>query len=100
MKKPELKEALSAALSKSETTDPAEVLKLLMDASKQGDAALGAAVRQSFTVIGFSLLAISWEVESKRRRRSRGSRHGLACLCRCAGTETGLQSRLRACVGR
>jgi hypothetical protein len=34
MKKPELKEALSAALSKSETTDPAEVLKLLMDASK------------------------------------------------------------------
>lgn len=72
MKKPEVKAALSAALGRSETTDPAEVLRQLMEASQQDDAALGAAVRRQFSVIGLCLLAISWGVDARMTRRPRG----------------------------
>ena len=72
MRKPEIKATLSAALSQSETANPAEVLDLLIEAMKQNDAALGAAVRQQFSVIGLCLLALSWGVDSRMNRRPRG----------------------------
>jgi len=72
MKKPEIKAALSAALSQSEITDPGEVFNLLMAASKHSDAALGAAVRRQFSVIGLCLLALSWEVDSRMNRPKKG----------------------------
>jgi hypothetical protein len=72
MKKSELKTALSAALSNAETPDPSEVLKRLIDASKEGDAALGAALMRHFSVVGMSLLALSWEMEGRLKRQPRG----------------------------
>jgi len=72
VKKPEIKALLSDALSQSETADPGEVFNLLMAASKHSDAALGAAVRRQFSVIGLCLLALSWGVDSRMNRTKRG----------------------------
>ena len=67
-----LKPQLAALLALSETGDPNEALKLIIAASMQGDAALGAATRKLMPLIGLALLAASWGAARQMNKVPKG----------------------------
>jgi hypothetical protein len=68
----ELKPRLADLLARLETGNPSEALDLIIAASKQGDAALGAATRKLMPLIGLALLAASWGVTRQMNKVPKG----------------------------